>query len=66
MTHTPKENFEYTFVYPNGAKHSFKFLAVNPKGYYIMCNTRTKECTPMSPKRFSFLYEKQLVECRAI
>ena len=64
--YTPQENIEYTFVFQNGAKHSFKFLAVNPAGNYIMCNTATNEPTQMTPKRFSFLYEKLLVSTRAI
>ena len=59
----PKENVIYTFIYSNGVKHAFRFLSKKPNGDLIMlnCSSNTEEYITMSPKRFDFLYNKQLV-----
>ena len=63
ITH-PEENVIYTFVYDNGEKLSFKYLGTKPNGKLIMCllaNVGNNEYIEMTEKRFSFLYNRQLI-----
>lgn len=56
----PQFNIEYTFVFPGGKEHTFRFYGLNEKGRLMFCNKRTDIFTSMTKERFSYLYRFQL------
>ena len=56
----PKENLEYTFIYPGGKTYTFVYRGFNQKGRYVFENVLTKSMTSMSPDRFSYLHRHNL------
>lgn len=56
----PQENIEYTFVFPGGKMHTFRYHGLNEKGRLMFCNKRTDVFTSMTKERFSYLYRFQL------
>lgn len=64
----PDTNIEYTFIFPNGAKHTFQYLDVAPDGRLMFLNVKTKNIVYplLSPARFDYLYRRQLYNTRLI
>ena len=54
----PESNIRYSFRMPNGTWHSFVFYGISENGRLLFINTTYGTKTSMTPKRFSFMFEK--------
>ena len=57
----PRDDMEYTFVFPGRKTATFIFYGENAKGRYILLNKQTNTFTTMSPGWFSKLKKNQLL-----
>lgn len=63
----PEKNFEYTFVFSGNVFHTLKYCGMTDEGKYVFENVKTKRFTkPMTPRRFDYMMERQLVGKRFI
>lgn len=57
----PQKNIDYTFIFSDGKHHTLRYYGENDAGKYIFFNVKTKKfVAPMTPRRFDYMYERQL------
>lgn len=64
--YSPEKNVKYHFAFSNGKTMWLRFFEKNNKGRLVYCNVDTGYFGDMSPERFSYLYNKQLLGTKII
>lgn len=62
----PEKDIIYHFAFSNGKTQWFRFFGENNKGRLVYCNVDTGFFGNMSPERFSYLFNKQLLEMKKV
>ena len=56
----PKENVEYTFIFPKGKVYTFIYRGLCANGRLSLENITTRSMTTMTPSYFSYLHRRNL------
>lgn len=62
----PQENIEYTFIFPGRRIFKFIYYGVKDNGRLMFFNVISNSMTDMSPERFSYLHQRQLLSKRVV